>query len=104
MTDEYLRDRDYFYMDLENWLLEHKWRAPVPTGPARHLFNSAWGQLMQAEMVDYDPHRNFIDYSSWVENGGGDEWFQPEEPVNSNRVNGHGALADHLRRVGQAGG
>ena len=62
MTDEYQRDRDAFYMDLENWLVEHKWRAPVPTGPARHLFNSAWGQMMRVEFLDYDPPKDF----SWI--------------------------------------
>ena len=102
--DEYVRDRNNFYMDLENWFLEHKWCAPAPTGPARHLFNSAWGQMMRVEFLDYDPPRDFIDYSSWVEHGGGDEWFQPEEPINPNRLNGHHPLADHLRRLGQAGG
>ena len=78
MTDEYRRDRDAFYMDLENWLLEHKWRAPAPTGPARHLFNSAWGQMMRIEFLDYDPPKNFMDYSAWVEAGGGDDWFQSQ--------------------------
>jgi len=104
LVDEYSRDRNNFYMDLENWCLEHKWRAPVPTGPARHLFNSAWGEMMRAEFVDYDPPKDFLDYSSWVEHGGGDEWFQPQEPVTPNRVNGYRASADDLRRIGQAGG
>ena len=104
LVDEYSRDRNSFYMDLENWCLEHQWCAPVPTGPARHLFNSAWGQMMRAEFLDCDPPRNYIDYSSWVEHGGGDDWFQPQEPINPNRVNGYCASADDLRRLGQAGG
>ena len=104
LVDEYSRDRNNFYMDLENWCLEHKWRAPVPIGPARHLFNSAWGQMMRAEFVDYDPPKDFVDYSSWVEHGGGDEWFQPPIEEDHITVNGHRPSADDLRRLGQAGG
>ena len=119
LVDEYRRDRNNFYMDLENYALEHVWRAPAPTGPARHL-NSAWGQMMRAEMVDYDPPKTYVDYCSWVEHGGGDDWFQPAEPENPCRyresamplpvasnaasVNGHDSTTDDLRRIRQAGG
>ena len=104
MTDEYRRARNNFYMDLENYVLEHVWRAPAPVGPARHLFNSGWGRVMRAELADYDASITFVDYGSWVEQGGGDEWFQSQADEEPLPVNGHRASADDLRRLGQAGG
>ena len=74
------RNTDNFFMDLENWALEHRWdaRIGIPCGRARHL-DHLWGEVMRGEMADY-PRRTFDQYCEWVESGGGDDWFQPEEP------------------------
>ena len=97
------RYRNAFFMDLENWVLEHQWHTRPPTGRNRHI-DSQWGDVMYDELWDYFPQITWLDYSDWVSLGYGDEWFQPEESINPNRVNGHHALADDLRRIRAAGG
>ena len=74
------RDTNNFFMDLENWVLEHRWdaRIGIPCGRARHL-DHLWGEVMREEMADY-PRRTYDQYCAWVESGGGDEYFQPSEP------------------------
>ena len=91
-TDEQ-RYRDAFFMDLENWCLEHRWYALPPIGRSRHI-DSPWGDMMKDELnmiyplrthesktetPEFYPERTWRDYSDWVVDGGGDEWFQPEE-------------------------
>ena len=104
MAPQEQRDLNNFMMDLENWVLEHRWdaRIGIPCGPQRHL-DHLWGQVMMEEMADY-PRRTYEEYCEWVESGGGDEWFQPEF---QSEVNGRpeppGPPTD-LRRIGQAGG
>ena len=95
------RDTNNFFMDLENWLLEHRWdtRIGIPCGPRRHL-DHLWGEVMVEEMADY-PRRTYEEYCEWVESGGGDEWFQPEF---QSEVNGRPEPPTDLRRIGQAGG
>ena len=83
------RDTNNFFMDLENWVLEHKWdtRIGIPCGRARHgrdaparsALDHMWGEVMREEMADY-PRRTYDQYCEWVEGGGGDEYFQPSEP------------------------
>ena len=72
------RDQNNFLMDLENWVLEHRWdaRIGIPCGPQRHL-DHLWGQVMEEEIADYYPRRTYKEYCDWVVSGGGDEWFQP---------------------------
>ena len=108
-----------FLMDLENWVLEHRWdaRLGVPCGRLRHV-DSLWGETMRFELLAY-PRRCWDDYCEWVASGGGDDWFQPAElsetryresamplPVAAKHatVNGYSPTADDLRRVRQAGG
>ena len=118
-------DLQIFLLDLENWVLGHRWdtRLGVPCGRLRHV-DSLWGETMRFELLAY-PRRCWDDYCSWVRGGGGDDWFQPAElewdPSSSETryresamplpaapthtsVNGHGPTTDDLRRVGQAGG
>ena len=47
-------DRDNFLMDLENWVLQHRWdaRLGIPCGPRRHL-DHLWGEVMREEMGKY---------------------------------------------------
>ena len=74
LTKEW-RDHDNFMMDFENWVLS-KWdsRQGVPKGLRRYE-NDAWASLMKENLEDSDTTWSI--YVSWVENGGGDEWFQP---------------------------
>ena len=87
------RFRDAFFMDLENWCLEHRWYAPPPIGRSRHI-DSPWGDMLKDELnsiypirtyeskeetPEFYPERTWHDYCDWVVDGGGDEWFQPEE-------------------------
>ena len=119
-----------FYMDLENWVLEHRWdhRLGIPCGPLRlgapcdplRNVDSLWGLVMRTELLDY-PRHPWSEYSDWVLGGGGDDWFQPPDspqnacssresamplPAAANHatVNGYSSIAENLRRVGQAGG
>ena len=123
------RDQNNFLMDLENWVLEHRWdaRIGIPCGPQRHL-DHLWGEVMRQEIADYYPRRTYEEYCGWVLSGGGDEWFQPEvdpaqgmpEPLQHRRsncrldgrlarcpsasVNGRSELATDLQRIRAAGG
>ena len=80
MAPQEQRDLNAFLMDLENWVLQHRWdcRIGIPCGPRRHL-DRLWGEVMREEMADY-PRRTYDQYCAWVESGGGDEYFQPSEP------------------------
>ena len=91
------RDLNNFLMDLKNWVLQHRWdaRIGIPCGPRRHgreapaqsagraparsALDHLWGEIMREELADY-PRRTYEEYCGWVENGGGDEYFQPSEP------------------------
>ena len=133
MAPQEQRDENNFLMDLENWVLEHRWdaRIGIPCGPQRHL-DHLWGQVMEEEIADYYPRRTYKEYCEWVLSGGGDEWFQPEvdpaqgmpEPLQHRRmvlarcpsclrhdtmcncasVNGRSELATDLQRIRAAGG
>ena len=85
------RDLDAFLMDLENWVLQHRWdsRIGIPCGPRRHL-DHLWGEVMKEELAEY-PRKNWLEYCEWVQNGGGDEWFQDGDPdlAMSHRRYGH---------------
>ena len=110
-----------FLMDLENWVLEHRWdaRLGVPCGRLRHV-DSLWGETMRIELLAY-PRRCWADYREWVASGGGDDLFQPAELVwnqcryresvlpipaatTAASVNGHGPTPDYLRREWQPWG
>jgi hypothetical protein len=66
--------QDNFFMDTENWILEHKWKNKWSdlTGLKR-LNNSEWIKLVY-EHMDL-PEINFELYKEWVTQGNGDEWF-----------------------------
>ena len=79
MAPQEQRDLNNFLMDLEHYVLQHRWdaRIGIPCGPQRHL-DHLWGQVMEEEMKDY-PRRTYEEYCEWVESGGGDEWFQEDQ-------------------------
>jgi len=70
------RDHNNFMLDFENYVLS-QWdaRQGIPTGPRRYQ-NEDWAKLMKSNLEFSDT--NWEEYVAWVEQGGGDEWFQEE--------------------------
>ena len=68
-----------FWLDFENYVLQHHWdaRVGVPCGPRRHL-DTLWRQVVAEQLQDY-PRRSLQDYEAHVLAGRGDEWFQEAE-------------------------
>ncbi len=70
-------DRDAFLMDFENALLRY-WRSQaIPKGPRRHE-HTDWAELVKSNVYPHHSDIDWAEYVDWVENGGGDEWFQEE--------------------------
>ena len=71
------RSRDAFLMDFENYVLRF-WYAyrGIPTGKTR-FENENWAALMKSHLEFSDTC--WDEYVAWVQQGGGDEWFQEEE-------------------------
>ena len=89
------RFRNAWFMDLENWALEHKWYDAPPIGSGRHI--GPWGDMMKDQLnmkyplrtyesrqdtPEFYPDRTWHDYCAWVVSGGGDHWFQPQQASN----------------------
>ncbi len=70
------RYQDNFLMDFENYVLR-EWdaRGGIPTGP-RRFENPNWAALMKSHLEFSDTC--WDEYVAWVQQGGGDEWFQEE--------------------------
>ena len=112
-TVQFSRDDVNFWLDLENYVLQHKWdaRCGVPCGPRRHL-DDGWRAEMLVELEDY-PRNSIEQYDAFVLAGHGDEWFQEVGPlciVYRSRVpdfcasvNGRGESTSYLRRFGETG-
>ena len=66
--------RDAFYMDFENECLR-EWGKEVPKGKKRHE-NKEWAEIIKSQVWPHHSDIDFQEYIEWVENGGGDEWFQ----------------------------
>ena len=93
--EEDMRHKNNYLMDLENWLLEHRWpleplpedtpvrstdelwMKPFPRGP-RRFEDSIWAQLVQ-ESLEENGSITWDTYTEWCLSGGGDEWFVEEE-------------------------
>lgn len=71
-------ERDAFMMDFENACLECNWNKPYPKGPKRHE-NSEWAAMIQSQVSPQHSDVDWEEYCTWVQNGGGDEWFQEED-------------------------
>jgi hypothetical protein len=69
--------RDSFLTDFENDVLRDF--ATPPTGPRRHL-DPHWAALVRRSVDPYHTDVTWCEYVEWVQGGGGDEWFQPQEP------------------------
>ena len=112
-TVRFSRDDVNFWLDIENYVLEHKWdaRCGVPCGPRRHL-DSGWRAEMLAELENY-PRNSIEQYSAFVLQGFGDEWFQEDDqtsivyrshvPDSCAPLNGCSEPPTYLRRFGEAG-
>ncbi len=76
-TKERQRHLNNFMMDFENHVLR-EWdaRGGVPRGP-RRFENKNWAALMKSHLEFSDTC--WEEYVTWVQQGGGDEWFQEEE-------------------------
>ena len=70
--------RDSFYMDFENEILENQWDNRIrehPQGPKRYE-DHEWAELIKRNVYPYNSSIDWEEYTEWVQNGGGDEWFQ----------------------------
>ena len=69
-------------MDFENSILEHNWgnRKP-PKGNKRHE-DEEWVAIIKSQVYPYHSDVDWEIYVMWVEQGGGDEWFQNESLIN----------------------
>ncbi len=73
--------RDNFLMTFENFVLEHDWdssKRAHPKGPKRHE-DREWAKTIQSRVYPHTSEIDWEEYVEWVENGGGDEWFQEEK-------------------------
>ena len=93
-------NRDNFMMDFENHCLEHNWgkkaepfkdgileglsfyfNKPHPKGKKRHE-DPEWMEMIQTQVYPNHSDVDWQEYVDWVENGGGDEWFDDEDGGN----------------------
>ena len=74
-TKERQRHLNNFMMDFENHVLR-EWGACAPRGPLRYE-NKNWAAHMKSHLEFSDTC--WEEYVTWVQQGGGDEWFQAEQ-------------------------
>ena len=68
-----------FMMDFENTCLQQNWdyqKHPGfhPLGPNRHE-DPEWAAMIQSQCFPFSSEVDWLEYCTWVQNGGGDEWF-----------------------------
>ncbi len=70
--------RDTFLCDFENDVLR-SWdaRKGIPKGP-RRFENPEWAALIKRQVLPHHSDVDWFEYVEWVNQGGGDEWFQEE--------------------------
>ena len=78
---EMTTERNNFMMDFENSCLQDVWYRQNdrrwgfhPLGPKRHE-NAEWAAMIQSQVFPHHSDVDWLEYCTWVENGGGDEWF-----------------------------
>ena len=76
------KDHDNFMMDFENYALQ-RYAKKTPTGLERYKVND-WAVHMKDVLVDSDT--TWSAYVSWVQSGGGDEWFQEDSKIESSTL------------------
>ncbi len=66
-------------MDLENAILERAWDARKGIPKGSHRWESPeWAKVVQQNVYPHHSDVDWYEYAAWVENGGGDDWFQEE--------------------------
>ena len=76
MTDS----RDAFMMDFENACLRLEWKCEdSPKGNTRYL-HKEWATMIQSQVYPNHSDVDWYEYVEWVVSGGGDEWFEVDEP------------------------
>ena len=73
------KNHDSFMMDFENYALQ-RYAKKTPTGLERYMVKD-WAVHMKEALVDSDT--TWPAYVSWVQSGGGDEWFQEDSKIES---------------------
>ena len=71
------RDHNNFMMDFENACLSQNWAGDPPTGIKRYE-NPEWAKMIQSQVYPHHSDIDWYEYVEWVENGGGEEWFQED--------------------------
>ena len=70
--------RDNFFMTFENFVLGHdsdNTKRGHPKGPQRHE-DREWAKTTQSRVYPHTSEIEWEEYVEWVENRGGDEYFQ----------------------------
>ena len=70
-----------FMMDFENCCLQEVWYCRNnrrwgfhPLGPKRHK-DPNWAAMIQSQVFPHHSDVDWLEYCTWVLDGGGDEWF-----------------------------
>ena len=73
-------ESDAFLTDWENECLSDNWNSsvPHPVGPKRHE-HKEWAEMIKSQVYPHHSDVDWYEYVEWVENGGGDAWFQTIE-------------------------
>ena len=68
---------DTFMMDFENACLQlQAWTFDyIPQGKKRHT-DPDWAKVIKSQVYPHHSDVDWFEYVAWVENGGGDEYFQ----------------------------
>ena len=74
-------ERNNFMMDFENSCLQQDWAGLPPTGSKRYE-HEEWAAMIKTQVYPHHSDVDWEEYITWVERGGGDEWFQNETLVN----------------------
>ena len=73
-------ESDAFLMDFENACLANHWNScvPHPTGNRRYE-HEEWAAMIKSQVFPHHSDVDWGEYVEWVQNGGGDEWFQEKD-------------------------
>ena len=75
-------ESDAFLMGFENACLANHWNScvPHPTGNRRYE-HEEWAAMIKSQVFPHHSDVDWGEYVEWVQNGGGDEWFQENTPI-----------------------
>ena len=74
---------DAFLMDFENACLASHWDSSVMAHPRgnRRYEHEEWAAMIKNQVFPHHSDVDWGEYVEWVQNGGGDEWFQENTPI-----------------------